>query len=180
MKLTEMQQGKKRPRSMRKDRPPTSPAAVLAAPYRDPVTGRFGAGNPGGRLRQVAVLAQVEARSLLRLPADSVAPWLRPHLADSQRHVQALVDALPVATDELVALCGDEGRARLFASACASEGSRQGDTEAAREWRKESREWAREARQVVLTRRAVIRDTGAPNTKNSVIDAIHAAGEGGT
>jgi hypothetical protein len=102
----------------------------------------------------------VTAESLLRLGADTVAPWLRPHLGDAQRHVQALIDALPVVTDELVGLCADEARARLFASACATEGARVDcDAETARAWRQEAREWQREARQVVLTRRAVQRDT---------------------
>ncbi|MEO7033102.1 MAG: hypothetical protein ABI548_04625 [Polyangiaceae bacterium] len=142
---------------------PSRAASELAAPYRDPGTGRFGAGNPGGRLRQVAALGKLEAASLLRLPADSVTPFLRPHLVDAQRYVQALVEGLPAATDELIALCGDEARARLLAAACAAEGARQGcDPEAARAWRQESREWAREVRQTLLTRKAIVRDTPKP------------------
>lgn len=153
--------GKVRPRTPRADRyRPTTPAAELAAPYRDPTTGRFGAGNPGGRLRQAAALGKLEAESLLRLPVTAVAPWLRPHLADAQAFVQGLVDALPAKTGELVALCGDEAKARLFASAALSEGSREGiDPETAAAWRKEAREWMREARQTVLTRKAIARDT---------------------
>jgi hypothetical protein len=164
----EMQQGKRRPRVPRKDRTPTSPAAALAAPFKDPSNGQFTAGNPGGRMRQVAALAKVTAASLLRLPADSVAPWLRPHLIAAQDHTQALVDGLPVATDEVVGLCGDEGRARLFASACAAEGARADtDAETSRAWRQESREWAREVRQTLLTRKAVIRDTPIPRSANA-------------
>ncbi|HEY0464996.1 MAG TPA: hypothetical protein VGC79_12335 [Polyangiaceae bacterium] len=52
----------------------TLAAAELAAPFRDPKTGHFTAGNPGGRLRQVAALDKLEAQSLLRLSADVVAP----------------------------------------------------------------------------------------------------------
>ena len=156
----ETSHGKKRPRPLRRDRMPSTAAAELAAPYRDPSTGRFGAGNPGGRLRQVAALAKVEAASLLRLPAEHVAPFLRPHLGDAQRHVQALVDALPVPTDELIALCGDEARARLMAAACAAEGARETCTpDEARAWRQEAREWSREVRQTLLTRKAIERDT---------------------
>jgi len=156
----EISHGKPRPRGLRHDRAPKTPAAVAAAPYRDPKTGHFGSGNPGGRLRQLAALGRAEAESLLRLPVESVAPWLRSHLADAQEHAQRLVDALPIVTDELVALCGDEAKARLMAGAALTEGAREScSSELAFEWRNEARAWMREARQVVLCRRAVIRDT---------------------
>lgn len=159
----ETQQGKLRPRVPRKDRLPRSQAAELAAPYRDPHTGRFGAGNPGGRLRQVAALGRAEAESLLRLPLESVAPWLRGHLQAAQQHAQALVDALPAASAELVALCGDEAKARLLANAALTEGARDGiSTDDARAWREEARAWLKEARQTVLTRKGVARDTPKP------------------
>lgn len=155
----EISHGKPRTRPLRKDRMPKTAAAALAAPYRDPKTGRFGAGNPGGRLRQVAALARVTADSLLRLAVPDVAPWLRGHLQDAQRHAQALIDTLPSATDELVGLCADEARARLMATACLTEGARSECTPAqAREWREEARSWMREVRQIVLTRRAVVKD----------------------
>lgn len=155
----EISQGKPRPRPLRKDRMPKSAAAELAAPFRDPKTGYFTAGNPGGRLRQVAALGKLEAESLLRLASDAVASFLRPHLSQAQDHAQALVNALPVASAELVALCGDEAKARLMASACLTEGAREECTPAeARAWREEARSWLREARQIVLTRKALARD----------------------
>ena len=158
---TDKSHGKVRPRVLRLDRyKPSTPASEAAAPYRDPSNGRFGAGNPGGRLRQIAALGKLEAESLLRLKPDAVAPWLRGQLADAQRYVQGLVDSLPVKTSELLALCGDEAKARLLANAALSEGSREGvGSETAAAWRKESREWMREARQTVLTRKAIARDT---------------------
>ena len=110
---TEVSHGKRRPRALRVGRvKPTSPAAALAAPFQDPVTKQFLPGNPGGKLKQAAALANVEAESLLRLPVDSVAPWLRGHLARAQGHVQKLVESLPAQTEELVGLCGDEAKAR--------------------------------------------------------------------
>ena len=85
----------------RKDRLPKSPGAEAAAPFKV----RRMVGSPPatqrGRLRQLAALARVTAGSLLKLESPEVAPWLRPHLLDAQRHVQALIDALPAATDEL-------------------------------------------------------------------------------
>lgn len=158
--MIEISHGKPRPRALRHDRQPKTPAAVAAAPFRDPKTGHFGAGNPGGRLRQLAAIGKAEAASLLRLPVESVAPWLRGHLRDAQEHAQRLVDALPLVTDELVALCGDEAKARLMSAAALTEGAREGCTvELAFQWRKEAREWMREARQIVLTRKAVARET---------------------
>jgi hypothetical protein len=155
---------------------PRSAAAELAAPYRDPKTGRFGAGNPGARLRQVAALGRAEAESLLRLPVDEVAPWLRSHLETAQRHAQQLVDSLAVPTPELVALCGDEAKCRLLAAACLTEGSRVGcDPKSAAAWREESRAWLREARQCVLTRKGVARDTPKA-AHNPLLAAIEAAG----
>lgn len=159
----ETSQGKPRPRPFRKDRAPRTSAAALAAPFRDHATGRFTAGNPGGRLRAVAALGRLEAESLLRLAADSVAPFLRPHLSQAQRYAQELVDALPGHTADLVALCGDEAKARLMASACMTEGARQECTPPeARAWREEARAWMREVRQVVLTRKALSRDIDPP------------------
>jgi hypothetical protein len=169
-KWVEVQQGKPRVRiPNRKDRLPKTPAAELAAPYRDPRNGRFGAGNPGGRLRQVAALARVTAESLLRLETAQVAPFLRGHLGDAQRHAQALVDVLPATTDELVALCADEARARLMANACVTEGSKAECTaDEARAWREEARAWLREVRQIVMTRRAVAKETPAkPKAEDS-------------
>lgn len=158
--FAETSHGKPRPRALRPDRPPSPAVAALAAPFQDPKTKRFVAGNPGGKLKQLKRLEVTTAESLLKLEADKVAPWLRPHLADAQRHVQALIDALPTPSDELVGLCADEARARLFASACATQGAEAAcDAETARAWRQEAREWIREARQVVLTRRAVVRET---------------------
>jgi hypothetical protein len=160
--LVEMQKGKVRPRALRADRPPKSPAAVLAAPFRDPQTGHFTAGNPGGRLRQVAALARFEAESLLALTTEAVAPFLRPHLAKAQSHVQELIDALPAKSAELVALCALEAKCILLANACVTEGARAGLTaDEAKAWRGESREWMREFRQFVLTRKAIARDTHA-------------------
>lgn len=167
--FAETSQSKLRPRGLRKDRLPKSPAAEAAAPFKDPQNGRFTAGNPGGRLRQLAALARVTAGSLLKLESPEVAPWLRPHLLDAQRHVQALIDALPAATDELVALCADEARARLMISACTTEGAReQCDAKTAREWREEARLWMREARQIVLTRKAIAKDTPKPRQYNGI------------
>lgn len=176
MTMIENSHGKARPRTPRTDRLPRTAAAALAAPYRDPRTGRFGPGNPGARLRQVAALGRAEAESLLRLPADSVAPWLRPHLPDAQRHAQQLIDGLAVATPELVALCGDEAKARLLAAACLTEGARLDcDAETAAAWREESRAWMREARQSVLTRRGIAKETPRP-AHNPLLAAIEAAG----
>lgn len=156
----ETSHGKLRTRALRKDRAPKTQASELAAPYRDPSNGRFGAGNPGGRLRQVAALARVTAASLLKLESPQVAPWLRGHLLDAQQHVQALVDALPAPTDELVALCADEARARLMANACVTEGAKvECSATEARAWRDEARSWLREVRQITLTRKAVAKDT---------------------
>lgn len=91
-----------------------------------------------------------------------MASWLRAHLIAAQAHAQALVDSLPAATEELVGLCADEARARLMASACMTEGSREDcPPKVAREWREEARAWAREVRQTVLTRKAVARETPA-------------------
>lgn len=164
---TDKSHGKVRPRALRLDRyRPNTPATEAAAPYRDPSNGRFGAGNPGGRLRQMAALGKLEAESLLRLKPDAVAPWLRGHLGDAQRYVQGLVDGLPAKTSELLALCGDEAKARLLGNAALTEGSRDGvDAETAAAWRKEAREWMREARQTVLTRKAIARDTPAEHTE---------------
>jgi hypothetical protein len=157
---TDVSHGKRRPRALRPDRMPKRPAAELAAPYRDPATGQFGPGNPGGRLRQLAAIAKAEAEGLLSLPMASVAPWLRPHLLAAQTHAQRLVDALLVPTDELVALCGDEAKARMLSNAALTEGAREDcPPDIAFAWRKEAREWMREARQVVLTRKAVARET---------------------
>lgn len=157
--LVETSHGKRRPRPLRAGRPPSPAVSALAAPFRDPVTGYFTGGNPGGKLKQLAALARVTAESLLRLEPAHVAPWLRPHLSEAQAHCQRLVDALPAKTDELLSLCGDEARAGMFSVACLSEGAREGCTpDEAREWRKEGREWMREARQVVLTRKALARD----------------------
>jgi hypothetical protein len=159
----ERQQGKVRVRPARADRTPRTAAAALAAPYRDPQTGRWGPGNPGARLRQAAALGKAEAESLLRLPLESVAPWLRSHLQAAQAHAQQLVDALPVKSAELVALAGDEAKARLLANACMTEGSRvdcNAETSAA--WREEARAWLREARQCALTRKGLARDIPTP------------------
>lgn len=178
MTTIERSHGKPRPRTPRADRIPRSAAAVLAAPHRDPATGRWKSGNPGARLRQVAALGRAEAESLLRLPVDDVAPWLRPHLQDAQRHAQQLVDSLQVASAELVALAGDEAKARLLAAACFTEGARVGcDPETAAAWRKEAREWLREARQSALTRKGLARDTPKP-AHNPLLAAIEAAGSG--
>lgn len=156
----ETSQGKPRPRPTRPDRAPSGALADLAGPVRDPQTGRWTPGNPGARLRMIAALGRAEAESLLRLDPASVAPWLRPHLADAQAHAQALVDALPVHSAELVALCGDEAKARLMAAAALTEGAREGtDSKEAAAWREEARGWMREARQVVLTRNAIARQT---------------------
>ncbi len=159
--LVETSHGKRRPRGIRPDRHRPSPTvAALAAPFQDPITKRFTAGNPGGKLKRLKALEVATAESLLRLDADKVAPWLRPHLDDAQEHAQGLISGLRVASDELVALCADEARARLFASACSTEGARLDcPAEDAREWRKEAREWIREARQVALTRKALERET---------------------
>ncbi len=171
---TDKSHGKVRPRALRLDRyKPTTAAAEAAAPFRNPANGRFGAGNPGGRLRQIAALGKLEAESLLRLKPDAVAPWLRAHLADAQRYVQGLVDALPAKTSELLALCGDEAKARLLANAALSEGSREGvDAETSTAWRKESREWMREARQTVLTRKAIARDTTPDKPAESSLERL--------
>jgi len=169
----ETSHGKVRPRPARVDRLPRSPAAELAAPYRDPRTGRFGAGNPGGRLRQVAALGRAEAESLLRLPLESVAPWLRAHLQAAQQHAQALVDALPVASAELVALCGDEAKARLLANAALTEGARSGcSVDDARAWREEARAWLREARQSAITRKGLAKDSEHGRPKVTPIQAL--------
>lgn len=153
-----------------------SAAAALAAPHRDPSSGRFCPGNPGGRLRQVAALGREQAESLLRLAIDDVAPWLRPHLQAAQQHAQQLVDALAVTSPELVALCGDEAKARLLAAACLTEGSRVDcPRETSAEWREEARAWLREARQIALTRRGLARDTPKP-AHNPLLAAIEAAG----
>jgi hypothetical protein len=157
----ERSKGKPRPRPVRTDRKPRTKAAELAAPFKDPRTGQFTAGNPGGRLRQVAALGKQEAESLLKLAPEAVAPFLRPHLAAAQDHAQELVDGLPAATAELVALAGDEAKARLMTSACLTEGARAECTPPeARAWREEARSWMREVRQVVLTRKAVARELG--------------------
>ncbi|HEU4544637.1 MAG TPA: hypothetical protein VFR23_26155 [Jiangellaceae bacterium] len=157
--FVETQKGKLRPRAIRPDRPPSPAVSALAAPFKDPATGRFMAGNPGGRLRQLRALARVTAESLLRLEPDHVAPWLRPHLSEAQAHCQRLVDALPAKTDELLSLCGDEARAGMFSVACLSQGASDDCSPAeARAWRDEGRAWMREARQVVLTRKAIARD----------------------
>lgn len=157
---TEFSKGKRRVRPLRAGRPPSPAVAALAAPHRDPRTGQWRSGNPGGRLRQLKALEVTEAESLLALPIDQVAPWLRPHLGEAQEHVQELVDALGTSPPaELVALCADEARARLFARACATEGARLGCSPAeARAWREEARAWLRESRQIVLTRKAVERE----------------------
>lgn len=165
-RVIEQQQGKLRPRPARADRLPRTPAAVAAAPHRDPKTGRWTPGNPGARLRQVVALGREVAGSLLRLEPDAVAPWLRPHLVAAQEHAQRLVDALPVKADELVALCGDEAKARLLGSAALAEGCRAGiDAETARAWREEARAWLKEARQCALTRKGLGRDLPATPPK---------------
>lgn len=162
--LVETSQGKPRPRPLRKDRMPKTPASAAAAPYRDPKTGKFGAGNPGGRLRQLAALARFEAESLLALAPDAVAPWLRPHLGKAQNHVQALVDALPAQTAELVALCALEAKSLLLANAAVTEGARTDTPPAvAKAWREEARAWMRELRQFALTRKAIARDVEPPD-----------------
>lgn len=176
----EVSHGKLRVRPLRADRMPKSAAAEAAAPYRDPRTGRFTAGNPGGRLRQLGALARVEAESLLRLLPADVAPWLRGHLADAQAHVQRLIDALPNPTDELVALCGDEAKARMLAAAALTEGSREGcDPATARAWREEARSWMREVRQVVLTRMAVARETPKTQVRGGVPAGFVEVDDGG-
>lgn len=165
----EVSQGKPRPRGTRPDRSPATPVADLAAPVRNPQTGRWSPGNPGARLRMIAALGKAEAESLLRLDPASVAPWLRPHVTEAQEHAQALVDALHVHTAELVALCGDEAKARLMAAAALSEGAREGtDPKTAAAWREESRAWMREARQIVLTRNAIARQTPAPTGEDDI------------
>jgi len=171
---TDTSHGKRRPRALRLDRHKPNPdVAALAAPFKDPTTGQFTAGNPGGRLRQLAALARVTAESLLRLEPAQVAPWLRTHLIEAQAHCQRLVDALPAKTDELLSLCGDEARAGMFAVACLTEGARDGiDAETARAWREEGRAWMREARQTVLTRKAIARDTPADTGETLTAAAI--------
>jgi hypothetical protein len=164
--LVDISHGRPRPRPGRRDRQKPSPdVAALAAPHQDPKTGRWLAGNPGARLRQLKRLADVEAASLLALRSDDVAPWLRPHLSRAQDHVQSLVDGLgEMQRDdaELVSMCGDEGKARLMLNAALTEGARVGCSAAeARRWREEARAWLREVRQVVLTRKAVQREVAA-------------------
>lgn len=156
--VVEVSHGKPRVRAERADRPRAS-LPELAAPVRDPHTGRFTSGNPGGRLRQLAALGKAEAASLLRLPVDAVAPWLRSSLSEAQQLVQELIDALPAQKADLVALCADEARARMMASAALSEGAREDcPPDVARAWREEARAWMRESRQVALTRKALARD----------------------
>lgn len=160
--FTDTSQGKVRPRAVRLDRLPKTAAAELAAPFRDPRTGHFTAGNPGGRLRQVAALGKLEAESIFALSVDDVAPWLRGDLAKAQRHVQGLIDALPAQTDELVALCALEARCLLLANACVTQGARADVTPVeAREFREEARTWMRELRQFALTRKAIAQATPA-------------------
>ena len=173
MSTVETSHDKPRPRPMRPDRAPSAPLADLAAPVRDPQTGRWLPQNPGGRLRMIAALGKAEAESLLRLEASAVAPWLRPHLSAAQAHAQGLVDALVVPTAELVALCGDEAKARLMAAAALSEGAREGtDAKTAAAWREEARAWMREARQTVLTRSAIARQT-RPETETDPVAALN-------
>lgn len=177
----EVQQGKPRVRGPRQDRLPTQALAALAAPVRDPVTGRWLAGNPGGRLRQAKALGRIEAESLLHLHPDAVAPWLRPHLVVAQEYVQRLVDRLGPACDddELVALAGDVGKARLMAGACMTEGAKTecspGEASA---WREEARAWMREVRQSVLLFRAAKREAQANRpARPAVLAAIDAEAE---
>lgn len=179
MSTIERQQGELRPRTPRADRMPKTPAAELAAPHRDPATGRWKQGNPGSRIRQLAALGRAEAQSLLRLAPDSVAPWLRSHLQSAQQHVQELVNAMgPRPPAELVALAGDEGKARLMANAALTEGSREGtDAKTAREWREEAMKWFREARQSALVRKGLARDMPPRDAPNSLLAAIEAAGD---
>lgn len=160
---TERSHGRVRPRSsIRRDRPPKSPTAVAAAPVNDPVTGRFLPDNPGARLRQMAALARATAESLLRLPVDSVASWLRPHLRAAQAHAQRLCDALPSQSEELLGLVGDLARARLMATAAITEGAREDcDPATAAEWRSEARAWLKESRALTLTLRAIAKDTAS-------------------
>jgi hypothetical protein len=160
---TEQSHGRHRVRSaIRRDRPPKNPTAVAAAPVNDPVTGRFVPENPGGRLRQLAAIAKATSESLLRLPVDSVASWLRPHLKAAQDHAQRLCDALPAPTEELIGLVGDLARARLMATAAVTEGAREEcDPATAAEWRSEARAWMKEARALTLTLRAIAKDTAS-------------------
>ena len=146
----ETSKGRRRPRlPIRPGRPPSPASAVGAAPVNDPVTGHFLPQNPGARLRQIAAIGRATAESLLRLPVDSVAPWLRPHLSAAQDHAQRLVDALPAQTEELIGLVGDLARCRLLAAACVTEGAREECTpDEGREWRDESRQWMKEARAI--------------------------------
>lgn len=163
----EQSHGKPCVRPLRADRAPRTVTAEMAAPFKDPSTGRFTAGNPGGRLRQAALIERLEAESLLRLPVASVAAWLKPHLQAAQAYAQGLVDSLPARTSELVALCGDEAKARLLANAALTEGAREGLSHAqAQAWREESRAWMREVRQVVLTRKAIEHRTKPDLTGN--------------
>ncbi len=157
----EMSHGRRRPRaSIRRDRPPKSLVSVIAGRLNDPKTGRFVPENDGARYRQERALARHTAESILRLPVSEVAGWLKPHLSAAQAHCQALCDLLPVYSEELLGLCGDLARARLFATACASEGSREGtDPKLSREWLTESHRWVKEARAISLTLRSLSRDT---------------------
>lgn len=165
LQTVETSHGRLYPRTPRKDRLPKTPAAEAAAPHKDPATGRWLPGNPGSRLRQLAAIGRQEAESLLRLPVETVAPWLRAHLERAQRHAQELVDALPAHTAELVALCGDEAKARLMAAAALTEGAREDcPPPVAREWREEARAWMREVRQIVLTRKGLMRDVEPADT----------------
>ncbi len=180
LQTLETSHGKLRPRRPRNDRTsgPKTPSAAAAAPYQDPATGRFTAGNPGGRLRQLAKVGRMEAESLLRLPVMSVAPWLRPHLHAAQHHAQALVDSLPSLSAELVELAGDEAKARLMASAALTEGAREDcPPDVAKEWRAEARAWFREVRQTVLTRRGVARDVPFRAVSSSITAAIEASAD---
>jgi hypothetical protein len=148
----ENSEGELRPQNYRPDELPTPPVAALAAPIRDPHSGQFVPGNPGGRLRQLKALSEARAGELIALDPAKVAPWLRPHVAAAQDHARALVAELVVQSERLNALVLDFARVRFLAQAALAEGAREDcDPETSAKWREEALRWLREVRQLTLT-----------------------------
>ena len=146
MARIETQQGKRRVRQPAAG----DGTAVLAAPLRDPSTGRFQPGNDFSRLRTLKAAYDV---GFVGLNPDKVSPWLRPFVELARRDASRLIEEVGAeGSPSLTGLAEATANAQAFARGLLAAGA-EGDAEAM----EAARHWLREYRQLLLALRAEAR-----------------------
>jgi hypothetical protein len=128
--------------NFRTDELPDVDPAALAAPDRDPETGRFTPGNAASRLRTL----KRQAKALPWLDEARCEPWLAPYVVAAKEHAADLLADLPRDAGPLLAPIAEElAGARVVYRALLAKGL-EGDAKAL----ESARGWLREVRQHAL------------------------------